>query len=194
MGDREGEGGFDEELERFDDLRVRVEDVADECVGPRRSDRRDGGEAVDRDPVAVDLGGETGREPLERGLRRAVGRAREPQLEAGIEGRSLRVLRGGAGDVHDPPGLAFTHRGEDRLGEVDRGVDVQLEDQAAALQRHLGCREVERGRGVVDEDVDGAELRGNEGHDPGPVLGVGEVGLHRQASAALGLDRGHGLA
>jgi hypothetical protein len=43
------------------------------------------------------------------------------------------------------------------LGEVDRRVHVQLEQEPAAPQRQFGGRRVEGCGGVVDEDVDGTE-------------------------------------
>ena len=55
-------------------------------------------------------------------------------------------------------------------------MHVDLEDHAPAPQRVLEEGLVDRGRGVVHEDVDrAAQRRHGLGHDPVAVVGVGEV-------------------
>ena len=72
-------------------------------------------------------------------------------------------------------------------------MHVELEQQTAALQRHLRGRQVESGRRVVHEDVDGPQHGLRVRHDPCPVVGVGEVGPDRERTASTALDRGDRL-
>ena len=94
---------------------------------------------------------------------------------------------GAARHVHDPTLTALAHLREDRLGEIQRRVDVRLEEDAATLQRDVRERSVDRGRGVVHEDVDRAtELGGRPRHHAGAIVLVGEVGHDDRDLTAVG--------
>src|SRR5207245_7154403 len=105
----------------------------DERVGAFAEHRGTGLDRVDADPRAPQLGGQGVGQTVERRLGRAVDagrRAGEPE----VEGRAVRQLGRGARQVDDPALASLAHRGDDRLGQVDRTVDVDLEDEVAALQ------------------------------------------------------------
>ena len=87
------------------------------------------------------------------------------------------MLRRRARHVDDPALAALEHRRQDRLGQVERRVDVDLEHQPPAPQRVVEERVVDRRGGVVDEDVDRAAEQLDRGRDDRrPAVGVGQVG------------------
>ena len=78
-----------------------------------------------------------------------------------------------------------------RLGEAERAPHVDLEDLAPLdeVDRVERLHHVHPER-VVDEDVEAGERVDRAGDERRDLLGLDEVGGHRQRPAAVGLDAG----
>ena len=63
-----------------------------------------------------------------------------------------------AGEEQDPAVVVLDHRRDDGLGQVEGAVENNAPDMFPILHRHLGEGFVRPDRGVVNEDVDMAEL------------------------------------
>ena len=78
------------------------------------------------------------------------------------------------------------HRGDHRLREIERRLDVHLEHDPAPLVGELGHRHVDPGRGIVHEHVDRtAQCHDGFRDDPEPVGRIGEIG--RQHNRRVGV-------
>ena len=129
-----------------------------------------GVDAVDPDAVAELAGLHRGHpgEPVDRGLGRRVDR------DAG-EGDG----RGDRGDVDDAAagaGRAARAHGPQAVLDAERGAeDVDLQHRADVLGVHLGDQAGDLDAGVVDQDVQPAELRHGLLDGGGPAGVVGDV-------------------
>jgi hypothetical protein len=97
-----------------------------------------------------------------------------------------------ARDVHDRPRAAAQHLPGDRTAGVERPAQVGLDDLLPVLVAHARDQRVPRRAGVVDEDVEVAQL----GLDPlDQRLGLGRVADVRAGGdpADLGSDRLGGI-
>ena len=141
---------------------------------------------VHRDPVGVHLGGETGREPFERGLAHAVHRA---PAHAPLVRWSLRVAGRAGGDVEDPAPLRRAHAGKNQPRELERRPNLHLEHQRVVrVGERVDGLEVGDG-GVVDEHVDRAQPLLDGVNERVPILRTSEVGRDRdRASPAASID------
>ncbi len=83
-------------------------------------DARDREERIHRDAIVVDLGGQSGREPLERRLDRAVVPADTRHGQHMREGRWFRMPGQHTRHIDDPAGPSLAHGGERGLGQLDR--------------------------------------------------------------------------
>ena len=94
-------------------------------------------------------------------------------------------------DASPPFGRGVLEVGEARLGEPERAPHVDLED-LAPLHEVDRVERLERvhAERVVDEHVEPAELVDGAGDERRDLLGVDEVGRHRERPAAVGLDLG----
>ncbi len=117
---------------------------------------------------------ECARQPEHTGLRRRI--ARLPEAAERPRHR---------GHVHDPAPLPFSHVRPHRLRAVERAGQVDAEVPLPELDRLVVelADVVERG-GVVDEDVDRAELRDDAVDGGGDLLPVGHVTAQRERAAA----------
>ena len=113
---------------------------------------------VDLDAGAVELGAQR------------LGEADDAVLAGGVGGAAGSAeLAGDRGDVDDVAGAARLHAPDGLLGAVDDGVEVELELADRGRVRLLLERADRHDPGVVDDDVDRAELaldpveRGGEG-------------------------------
>src|SRR3954468_5381712 len=141
----------------------------------RRPDRP-GRDGVHADPALGDLLREALRERADRALRRAV----VQELRAGLRGLDR-------GRVDDRRPLA--HLGHRGLGEVEHRDDVRPEDEVDLLGRDVEERLVGHLEGgVVDEDVELAELVDRALHQSEAVVAVADVAGHRDAAPARLLD------
>lgn len=70
---------------------------------------------------------------------------------------------------------ARAHVGDGELREGEGREEVELEGGAGLIEGQLPGGAVETGAGIVDEDVDGAELSDGSIDEAGAVSGVGEV-------------------
>ena len=91
------------------------------------------------------------------------------------------------------PQRAVPHAGQDELGQLERRPHLDLEHHPVVLLlERLDGTEPRHGA-VVDEHVDRSQRGFGLGHQPGPVLGTGEVGGDRDGGAAAVDDRLHRL-
>ena len=103
----------------------------------------------------------------------------------GIVGQSFREAGGGTAEVDDPALASLGHAGKDGLCEIERGFDVDLKGDLAALGRVAAERRVDGRRRVVHQDVDGAAERLlRAGHDRRSRHGIREVGGDRDSEPA----------
>ncbi|MDX6685138.1 MAG: hypothetical protein QOF86_1266 [Baekduia sp.] len=137
-----------------------------------------GGDRVDADALAA--------RPL---LGEVAGQAVEPRLAGAVRG--LRQARGGeaqhARDVDDAAARLHDRRGG--LGHPVGAVEVDVDDAAELLGRL--ARGGDRGAhaGVVDEDVDAAQLADRGLDQRAGVLGLADVGGDGDRPAARGLHQ-----
>ncbi len=120
--------------------------------------------------------------PLERGhlgqpdhavLGRHVGR---------LEGRGDQPVR--RGDVDDAPPATLLHGGQRGAGGVEGGGEVDGDDRVPLLRRELLDRRDVLDAGIVDQDVDAAELGAgalDQRRHLGGLRHVGRVVAHRDA-------------
>jgi NADH-quinone oxidoreductase subunit N len=131
--------------------RVRRDRLVDlrRLVAGRVGDRQPRGDHVHADAVGAQLQGERLREAVERGLRARVGheaRAGDPRQRAA--------------HVDDAAAPPLDHPGGHRLAAEEAGLRLRVELPLVVLPPVLGERDDrEVDGGVVDEDVDRAELR-----------------------------------
>ena len=93
-------------------------------------------------------------------LRQRLGEAVDAGLGGGIVDLAvLPRLPVDRADVDDPAPAALAHAGEGRLGHVEAPAEVDAHDIVPVLEAHLVERAVAGDPGVVDDDVDGTELR-----------------------------------
>src|SRR5581483_5290005 len=97
------------------------------------------------------------------------------------------------GDINDAAEALLRHRLQDRLGAVERAVEIHLKDQVPVLLAHPQQEAVARDAGIVDEDVDPAPLLEDLVDHRLDVARVGDVHLEIERAAAELLDRGDGL-
>ncbi|EHN08834.1 hypothetical protein PAI11_43400 [Patulibacter medicamentivorans] len=132
----------------------------DPAVGLRRRDHRRPHErhvdAREADPVAADLGRDAAGELVQRRLRRQVG----GEL-GGVDEQALGE------DVDDVALAALAHRRQQRQGQLDRGVVVDLHRPLEVVDPVVGAVHgpADRVAGVVDEDVDLAVLGQDRGRE-----------------------------
>ena len=123
-------------------VHLRIPEVEGLCADDAGHDR------IARDPVPCPLERERARQPEETRLRRRVARLPEA-AERPRNGRH----------VHDPAPAAFLHVRPDGLGAVERAGQVHAQVPLPELRHLVGeLAEVVERAGVVDEDVDCAEL------------------------------------
>jgi len=107
------------------------------------------------------------------------------------------VLRSGVerlrGNVHDASPAARFHHRDHRPGAAKRGGEVQRERRLPDFIRHGFDRHIRHLSGVVDQDVDGAELRGGFGDDAPGSVGLAEVAPKGNRPAATAADLFHHL-
>ncbi len=149
------------------------------------------GERVHRDVVLVQLGGQAGREPLDRRLAHAVDGAAPP----GPAGRGHDRVPGRPGrDVQDPAAPPLPHPRQHERGQVERRLHLNLEHQLIPARGEiLDPGEIGHG-GVVDQDVRRSELPNRLADQPLAVARPGQVGGDGDAGAARRADLRHGLA
>ena len=161
---------------RSRELRVPVDDevrhVAREPAGRDR---------VHVDPVPRPLPREVARERDHAALRRVV-RERVHDL-----GRRA-VQPGDRGDVDDLAAALLDHRAARGLRAEEDAGQVHVDDLLPALERHVLRRGAPHRAGVVDEDVDAAELV-HDARRPSRSPSPGRVTSHGSASARVGISR-----
>ena len=139
-----------------------------------------GRDGVDGDALLRDLERERLGEAVHARLRRRV---------VGLAERALRAVH--RRDVDDAAPVALDHAVDDLLAHVEQAVEVGPHDRVPVDLVHLLEGHVARDAGVVDQDVDRADLalhlgdRARARVDVGDVAGDGEdvvaVALHRLA-------------
>ena len=114
---------------------------------------------------------------------------RRPAFVAGVARLTEAAERPRNGrHVHDPSPAPFLHVRPDRLGAVERAGQVHAQIPLPELRHLVGelAQVVERA-GVVDEDVDGAELVDDPLHGLGNLGSFGHVALDGgRAASELG--------
>jgi len=138
-----------------------------------------GGDVAGSDAVALDvvlavLGGDV------------LGQHLQAALGSGVGGDSLAAqLAHHGADVDDLAAALLDHIGNDRLGDDEGGVQVNVDDLTELGSGHLDHRDALDDAGVVDQHVDVTDLGSNLlDHLIDGVL-VGDV-----ADIAVGLDTG----
>ena len=139
---------------RIEGVRHRPEQLLREA---RLRDRRD---HVALDVVLGALDGEHVREPDQAHLGGAVVALAEVAEDAGAGGRE-----------HDPAVVVLLHHAEGGLRDVERALQVHVEHDAEILGLELREGLVAQDAGVVDDDVDLAEVVDRGLHDRGAALG-----------------------
>ncbi len=141
-------------------------------LGPRdesRVDRRD----PDRPPEEI--------------LTKAVDEAAQPELRGDVRGRVL-VRLPPRDRPHEEDVAAVADVREAQAGHAQHAVDVRVQDGLLVLEVRLRERvAAEREAGVVEEDVDAAELRDRLRHECSGALLVRDVDVQRH----VGLDPLH---
>ena len=99
-------------------------------------------------------------------------------------------LRGGRRHVDDVPGAAGEHRGEGELAAEDHAVHVHVELAAAPAVVLVQERPDVHDAGVVDQDVDRADLALDPLQECGERVAVGDVERRAERSARLGREVG----
>ena len=137
---------------------------------PRR--RHDPGrrQRVDGDVVLIQLGGQPGREPLDRGLAHPVHRpprpGRAPGGRLGCRAASEEMLR-------IQPAAALAHPRQDQRGQVEGRLHLHVEHERVALGGEVLDPAEVGDRRVVDQDVRRPELAGCLGDQALAVAGPG---------------------
>ena len=185
----EFERAFGHHLHGFDHVGVASADIPHVI---RTLGEHDGGgrHGVDEDAVLGHFVRESQGVAIQGGLGRAVG----PDDQRGlfrIPVGDSRLIRGGAADVEDPSGAPLTHGGDRLLGEVHRGVDVEVVHEAAVFVTGLARQFHARARGIVHQDIDGAECLGGSGNQVAPGAGVREISGDCRGLASVGFDLRH---
>ena len=91
--------------------------------------------------------------------RQRNGEAVHAGLRGGVVGLAVLALEAvDRTDLHDPAPLARAHALYHRTGDVEAGVEVGADDLVPLHRRHAMERGVARDAGVVDQDLDRAEL------------------------------------
>src|SRR3546814_873068 len=124
-------------------------------------------------------------------LRQGDGEAVHAGLGGGVVGLAvLALLAVDRADLDDPAPLAFAHAFDHRAGHVEHRVEVGVDDLLPLLRAHLVEGAVAGDAGVVDQDVDRAELLLDLAHHRLGVLGRGNVTLGKREVEAVGLHPG----
>ena len=145
------------------------------CVGGARA------HAVDPDLVPDHLASERLRE------------RDDAALGAGVDGLTGGADSAGvAGDVHDPTRPGGRQRRDQRLREVDRSLQVDLDDAVHEVVGHVDERLDDVPSGDVGEDVEPAELGLDVGGDRTACAAIGDV--ERDESGGASDPIGGGLA
>src|SRR3546814_2479753 len=104
-------------------------------------------------------------------------------LGGGVVGLAvLALLAVDRTDLDDPAPLAFAHAFDHRAGDVEHRVEVGVDDLLPLLRAHLVEGAVAGDAGVVDQDVDRAELLPDLAHHRHGVLGRGTVPLGKRSA------------
>ena len=136
-------------------------------------------DGVDRDVLADELAGQVAGQHVHAGLRRAV----------------REVVGGRHGDAvdradHDDPGGILggsrrSRRREQRLGQEERRLDVEIHHLVEAGLGELVDRGTPGGAGVVDQDVHPILVLVDGTDETTHLVGVAQIGGDRDALAAL---------
>ena len=130
-------------------------------------DGRAGAEGRDGDARAGGLVGES------------LGEREHVRLGRVVDGHQRAGLEGGRrGDVEDPAAAARQHAGEEELGQVRQGGDVDLDHLEFLVEGRGGEGAVDAEAGVVDQGVDGEVAVGQLPRDL--LRGVAEGEVRRQ--------------
>ena len=113
--------------------------------------------------------------------------------DPGLGGGVVRLARvpvdaDDAREVHDRAGAAAKHLPRDGAAGVEGAAQVRVDDLLPVLVAHARDQRVARDAGVVDEDVDVAELRLDALDQRLRLRGIADVRTHRDA-ADLRRDR-----
>ncbi|GAA0433755.1 hypothetical protein Acor_07990 [Acrocarpospora corrugata] len=92
---------------------------------------------------------------------------------------------GHRGHVDDPAAAAGAHAGQDRAGDRQHGEEVQFEQLSDGGVGHALDRPVPAAAGVVDQDVDAAEVGFCRRDGVADLLGVGDVEAREQDPIAV---------
>lgn len=98
----------------------------------------------------------------------------------------------GRSDLHDGAGVAGHHAAQRSQRAVDRAEVGDLCHPFELIGRNILHPGEHRGHGVVDPDVDRAELLFDLRGRAVDLLGVGHIGAYRQRPSATGLDVAYG--
>ena len=134
---------------------------------------RPGQDVSHTDPVVANFLHQRLAERVERRLRRAVRRA-----------IGKWILSRKTADVHDPPAAALAHLRQDRATTVEHAGQIRIEDGVPRLERHVGCRLERADAGVVDQNIDTAELVDSGRNKVLHVRVVAHVSPHREHALA----------
>src|SRR5207248_2055798 len=110
---------------------------------------------------------------------------------------AITAEAGRAGDVHDPPAAALDQMRDRELARKKRPDDVDVEDVAEVIRRHILCRRLDRAdhTGGVDEDVETTEtLDGGAEHRTDVVLLRHVAGCDEGFSLRVLIVEPHGMA
>ena len=117
-----------------------------------------------------------------------------PIFAAETWARPIHRRRPLAGDEQDAPIAVLDHRVDDGSRAIERSVENDSPDGLPVVHRQLGEGLVGPDRGIVDENVDPAELGERPGHHRLDLVPLGDVGNdgERLDAAGLGFPR-HGV-
>ncbi len=94
------------------------------------------------------------------------------------------------GDIDDPPPAPRDHQRQRRFRGVKRRREVDRDDRVPALFREVDDRRDMLDPGIVDEDVDGAELAHRLGDETTDLHRLGHVGRRGRSRAPHAARRG----
>ena len=140
-----------------------------------------GADAVALDVVLAVLGADVAGEHLQAALCRCVGG----------DGLTAQLAHHGA-DVDDLAVALLDHAGDNMLCHDVGGNQVDIDDLAEVLGLHLQHGNTLDDAGVVDQDVNGAQVPLDVGHQLDHVLLVGDVGIVAVGVDALFMVGSHG--
>src|SRR5580700_1877129 len=124
-----------------------------------------GGDHVGPDVLRGELGGQGSRQPDQAHLRRRDVGASAAAGEGAF-----------AGEKQDAAVLVLDHRADGRLRAVECAIEDDPPDVLPVLYRHLGEGLVGPDRGIVDQNVDAAELGHRLRHHRVDLIFLGDVG------------------